>query len=235
MKHQYFGDINDYIKYALLRSLGKAGLQIGVCWMMTPYDGRSDGRKIQYLTNPKKWRSYDPVLFDFLAAAVKANRDVHQIEDAAILPNCIFYDETVPETDDSRRVWTAGVLEKFSKVDLVFFDPDNGIEVRSTPRGRKGSNKFVYWVELETMWSRCCSLLVFQHFPRQNRVQYIARLRNEVSKRLVGAEIVPIITSNVVYILAYQPQHKTKAQQAVDLILMTWLDQVRTGTGVECL
>lgn len=74
MKDQYFGDINDYILYGLLRCFGEAGLSIGVCWMMTPSDGRADGRKIQYLTNSKRWRSYDPNLFDTLTAAVRNSR-----------------------------------------------------------------------------------------------------------------------------------------------------------------
>src|SRR5687768_3003787 len=64
MKNQYFADINDYFKYGILRCLGKGGLRIAVCWMLTPDDGRSDGRKISYLSNPDRWRNYDPVLFD---------------------------------------------------------------------------------------------------------------------------------------------------------------------------
>jgi len=61
MKNQYFGDINDYGKYGLLRILAGFGeLKIAVCWMLTPDDGRRDGRLIQYLKQPEKWRKYDP-------------------------------------------------------------------------------------------------------------------------------------------------------------------------------
>jgi hypothetical protein len=227
MKNQYFGDINDYVKYGLLRLFAKTGLRIGVCWMMTHSDGRTDGGKIQYLTNSRRWRDYDPELFDCLANAVRSGRNVRQIQKASILPNCTFYNDVVPESLNSRGVWTSQALKKFSDVDLVFFDPDNGIEVRSTRIGRKGSSKFVYWNEMEATWSQGYSLLVFQHFPRQNRLKYISQLTGEFSKRLVGAEVVPIITSNVVYVLAYHPQHKSKAQQAIDSIIKTWLDQVR--------
>jgi hypothetical protein len=66
MKEQYVGDINDYRKYALLRALAGGGkIKIGVCWMLTPRDNRSDGNKLNYLKNPNKWRRYDPSLFDF--------------------------------------------------------------------------------------------------------------------------------------------------------------------------
>jgi hypothetical protein len=45
MKNQYFGDVNDYRKYGLLRSLTAGGrITTTVCWMLTPDDGRPDGR-----------------------------------------------------------------------------------------------------------------------------------------------------------------------------------------------
>ena len=39
MKNQYFGDINDYRKYGLLRILSTYGpIKTAVCWMLTPDD-----------------------------------------------------------------------------------------------------------------------------------------------------------------------------------------------------
>ena len=51
MKVQYFGDVNDYRKYILLRRISSE-LKIGVCWMLTPDDGRPDGANRGYLTDP---------------------------------------------------------------------------------------------------------------------------------------------------------------------------------------
>jgi hypothetical protein len=60
MKNQYFGDKNDYRKYGLLRILADAGrLSIGICWMLTQDDGRTDGQFISYLREPRKWRAFD--------------------------------------------------------------------------------------------------------------------------------------------------------------------------------
>jgi hypothetical protein len=40
MKNQYFGDINDYRKYGLLRMLHSTGDgRLLVAWMLTPDDG----------------------------------------------------------------------------------------------------------------------------------------------------------------------------------------------------
>jgi len=233
MKDQYFGDINDYFKYGMLRCFGEAGLTIGVCWMMTPSDGRPDGRKIQYLTNAKRWRAYDPNLFDSLAAAVKRNREVRQVQKAKILPTCLFCTEVVPDSQPSRSRWLSQALKKLHGLDLLFFDPDNGIEVRSTPIGKRGSNKFLYWAEIEEAWSQECSLLIFQHFPRQNRAEYISRLTAEISNHVLGGEVVPLITSNVVYLLACQPRHKASAEKAIDTIVKRWAGQVWTPSSQQ--
>jgi hypothetical protein len=44
MKDQYFGDINDYRKYGLLRAIQSRGTgRLLVAWMLTPADGGRDG------------------------------------------------------------------------------------------------------------------------------------------------------------------------------------------------
>ena len=44
MKNQYVGDVNDYRKYGLIRALiGDQDIKVGVCWMLTAPDGRTDG------------------------------------------------------------------------------------------------------------------------------------------------------------------------------------------------
>jgi hypothetical protein len=60
VKNQYFGDVNDYRKYGLLRTLsGNGQYRIGVCWMLTADDGRTDGRFTGYLAVQQRWRQYD--------------------------------------------------------------------------------------------------------------------------------------------------------------------------------
>jgi len=66
MKNQYFADINDYLKYGILRAIANSKLKICLCWMLTEDDNRNDGGKIQYLQDSDKWRKYDPALFDVM-------------------------------------------------------------------------------------------------------------------------------------------------------------------------
>ena len=55
MKNQYFGDINDYRKYGLLRTLQSTGSgRLLVAWMLTPDDGSRDGGFRSYLL-PQRW------------------------------------------------------------------------------------------------------------------------------------------------------------------------------------
>jgi hypothetical protein len=64
MKNQYFGDINDYRKYGLLRALQSTGDgSLLVAWMLTPDDGGRDERFRAYLDDPDTWAKYDPDLF----------------------------------------------------------------------------------------------------------------------------------------------------------------------------
>jgi hypothetical protein len=67
VKIQYFGDMNDYRKFALLRLFARqAKYKVGVCWMMTEPDERQDGNNPSYRERPDLWRGYDPQLFDTL-------------------------------------------------------------------------------------------------------------------------------------------------------------------------
>lgn len=64
MKNQYFGDINDYRKYGLLRALRSEGDgSLLVAWMLTPEDGGRDEGLRSYLDDPDTWAKYDPELF----------------------------------------------------------------------------------------------------------------------------------------------------------------------------
>lgn len=230
MKNQYFGDINDYLKYGLLRCFGDAGIRVGVCWMLTPDDARSDGRKISYLYNPEQWREFDPNLFDSLTAAItKGSRRVRHFEKSQLLPKASFCHALVPDHQPSRKTWLTTSLRNLGNVDVLFFDPDNGIEIKSIREGRKGSSKYLYWDEIQLAWSRGSSLLIFQHFSREKRDSHISRLTTRLEEFAPGSTVLPLITSNVVYLLAYQQRHASQVVDALKTIDKRWAGQIRRG------
>ena len=65
MKNQYIGDIGDYGKYGMLRSLASSGIKIGVNWYLCPDDGRTDGNHTEYLSDARM-RVYDAEVYDVM-------------------------------------------------------------------------------------------------------------------------------------------------------------------------
>jgi hypothetical protein len=134
MKNQYFGDINDYRKYGLLRAWQRVGNgTLLVAWMLTPDDEANHGRLRSYLKKPDKWRKYDPDLFDRLTGILRGAKElsVCLMEQSGLLERAIYYAQQVPDKREERDKWREGLLRCAQGVDLVFLDPDNGIEVPS--------------------------------------------------------------------------------------------------------
>jgi hypothetical protein len=147
VKHQYFGDVNDYLKYGLLRELIRADLKLGVCWMLTPDDSSGDGRKTDYLKKPTLWRGHDSELFDHLRESV-LHEGVRNVAAIQQLIPADYVSSLVPEERQARVEWMRAALQGV-RPDVWFFDPDNGIEVSSVASLTRRSTKHVYWDELE--------------------------------------------------------------------------------------
>ena len=135
MQNRYTGDIGDFAKYGLLRALSR-GRRLGVAWYLYPDEAHTaDGRHIQYLENPGKWRPLDPVLFDGLDMITSGERSVAALEQSGLLPGAVFASEMLKVKDMPsalrRGEWRAGwferVMERLSHCEIVFADPDNGL------------------------------------------------------------------------------------------------------------
>lgn len=208
MKHQYVGDISDYRKYALLRALSKGGTnRIGVCWMLTPSDGRSDGEKRAYLGQPGAYRAFDPELFDILSrtASEPDRRRLQSIEHSGTIPGAVYFDDMLPDDVDGRRDYMERCLLQFKAVDLVFFDPDNGLET-ALPKGRKNASKFLYLDEAGAFYETGKSLLIYQHFPRIERSMFIASCIERLRAVAPGCTIWAFTTAHVVFFLLMHPE-----------------------------
>jgi hypothetical protein len=230
MKNQYFGDVNDYRKYGLLRLLtGQSGLSAAVCWMLTPDDGRSDGRFTEYLQQPERWRAYDPALFDTLREMVAqpGGRDIALAGEAGLLPATRFFVRTLRDDLQSRSRYFEVFWEVAQGCDLIFFDPDNGLEVRSRPLGRKDSSRYLYWAELEQAFSRGYSVLVYQHFRREKRDAFVERMAREMWQRTGAARVYSFRTARVVFFLLPSDRQRAAFERVVSRLPETWGDQIR--------
>ena len=209
MKNQYFGDINDYRKYGLLRILtGKGKIRTAVCWMLTEDDGRSDGEFIDYLQNPERWRHRDPELFDALGECLKQGiRDVGAADTHSVIPSAVYYSRLLTDNGDERRRYFQDFAVVAEGCDLVFFDPDTCMEVKSKPYGRKDSSKYLYWDELRETFNAGHSVLVYQHFPRVERDKFVRELGGEMMHCTGAPEVFSFRTPHVAFFLVSQPHH----------------------------
>lgn len=227
MKVQYFGDEHDFRKYVLLRLLAKR-FTIGVCWMLTPDDDRNDGSKRAYLGEDRasKWRHYDEELFDLLASRVSqlklkerglerpTKEDLRKIESEGLIGSrqednkrTIYFEEEAPQSREGRAIFREKCCRALSAADLIFYDPDNGIEVKRCPKGRKNSIKYVYWDELAEDYNAGKSVITYQHFPRRPHDEVINGKRLDILNFLPGATTWAFEARDVVFLLAAQPQH----------------------------
>ena len=229
MKDQYFGDINDYRKYGLLRAFFTASARkLLVAWMLTPNDGRRDGAIRTYLNRPEKWRRFDPELFDGLARlrASSSKPRVSLIESARLLPGTKFYSAVVPDSRGLREHWRDGLIKAASGADLVLLDPDNGIEVPSRPAGRKDSSKYVFWEEIRSLWAARCSLLIYQHWRREPREAFAEHISYELWRRTGAPYLQAIRTPRVLFLLAGQQRHEDWLRGASSELDIRWAGQI---------
>jgi hypothetical protein len=230
MKHQYFGDVNDYRKYGLLRTLERASaLRLGVCWMLTPNDRRTDGKFTAYLGEAATWRSYDPELFDALATIVPVHRTLDHVRELNLLPTAIFVDDLVPDDRESRRAYFAIAQQTLRDAQLVFFDPDNGLEVRSCPPGRKDSSKYLMRQEVAAAYASGQSVLIYQHFRREKRDQFVRRLAGELTMNAGKGTVTCFRTANVAFFLVAQPAHAVLLRAAAEAVEKRWRGQIQTS------
>ena len=101
-------------------------------------------------------------------------------------------------------------MTAFADRDLVFFDPDNGLEVKSA-KGRRRS-KYVLLDEVADHYGAGRSVLIYQHYgktlPRRAFVREKAtRLRTSLS----GASVSAFDTAHVVFLLAANREHQARA------------------------
>lgn len=188
MQDRYFGDFNDFLKYALLRRLCKLHLsgreiRLGVCWYLTDpilvdaQNKQRDGHRVEYLSDTSNWRRrVDPELFDGLrrilvvnGAVDESRRSVASLESAGLLPkSTVFVSGMVAQQPDARGKWHKQSLEQLGKTDLVFLDPDNSVSDLYVDAIRGG--KWAAPKEVIDHWSPSRSVMWISHPRQRSRV-----------------------------------------------------------------
>lgn len=129
-----------------------------------------------------------------------------------------------------RAEWLAGSLEDVAEAELVFFDPDNGIEASSVPRDTPKAGKYVYWDELQRFWERGQSLVIYHHANRTRPVAaQAAHLQARFAERFGdGLHLESLLFrrgSCRFFFVAAQKRHAAQIENAVSRFLSgPWCD-----------
>ena len=247
MKNQYFGDINDYWKYGLLRILSGGKKDIAaVCWMLTPDVRGKDSKYIGYLRNPRKWDHFDHDLFYSLQEAViiYGDRSVTRAESEHILSPGTFsyYGRELPTDLGQRREYFQEFFEasRKDKRSLVFFDPDKGLCTEQNPLARVRSVERLYFDELEDGFKRGLSVLVIQFLPFANQSEFVKKSVRDIFRRLRVESIAYFQTQRVVFFLIPQPRHSETLRERSERVSNVWHPEIRavwqrreTGQGPD--
>lgn len=191
MQNKYVADVGDYGKYALLKSLCSRDLRCLVVWYLTDEDANdTDGKFREYLDN-EKFRNAEPRIFDALKKMSSSidGRNIGAFKTESILSNRTDYYEAELSYrgisfGDRRRIrdeWRKAAVEISKKADLVFLDPDNGLEVKSRGPLSKMGAKYATVEEVQAFLGNDKSVVLYQH---RNRLGNIKDQVEEVFKRL---------------------------------------------------
>jgi len=205
MQDRYVGDVGDFGKYALLRYLigynkNIPPLNLGVVWCLFPDENHnSDGRHTSYLQNKTLYK-FDRELHDVLRKLVDEDRrKVSAISEVGIFPpDTVFVVDsiapTVATTADrtlQRETWLSRCLYKTINCDIVFFDPDNGIETQSITKRHPKSGKYIFWDELRPFAERGQSMVVYHHTNRTAPVSVqLAQMGDRLRAEHPEAEVI---------------------------------------------
>ena len=149
MQDRYAGDIGDFGKYGLLRALCGDDLRLGVLWYAFEGDKKqapNDGKHTAYVHSGRdgSFEECDPDLFAIMRAIVcGGTRSIAEVEQSGALPHDALYFSRPLKfrgmkpgqpRELKRRAWLGAALRALRAADLVFADPDNGLETPSVGR-----------------------------------------------------------------------------------------------------
>jgi hypothetical protein len=92
---------------------------------------------------------------------------VRIVREWGLLPPATVFVEDVVASRADRDWWCERAVAATTDADLVFLDPDNGLEVTSVGRRSATAPKYTYYSELMPYVQRPQSLIVYHHLGRR--------------------------------------------------------------------
>ena len=209
MQTRYLGDSHDFIKFALLRHVHRqCRLRLGVNWYLTHPEevdrqGSSDGEMRHHLTHPA-WAAWDDELLEAIRDfEVPEHRTLAALKAAGILPtDTLFFEEPVAQR--AREGWHARATEALADADLVFLDPDNGMEVKPQSMTGRRKAKYAYYAEMSSYYEQKQAVIAIQFAGRSDPIELGFTVRAKLASQLARPVSLPIvrgrITPNILFV-----------------------------------
>jgi hypothetical protein len=224
MQVEQIGGAGDFGKFALLRHLMR-GRQLAVCWYLSG-EGKSTkdrDKHFNYLKRPGDFRHFDPEVFDRLAEFDGGSRaqidPLAELHTSRMLDDAVFMRQRVPRRASSRRQWLDELVQSVGCANLVFLDPDAGIQ------GKRLTSSHVALAEIAALRSQDRALIIgHQQSGRRSEVKFIGD-----QMRSLGCDPVEIIRLRLVtsrfYIIV---DHDLAMTELIADFARKWGDRVRS-------
>lgn len=195
MRDEHLTDEGAYVACALLRALcARPGApRVGVNWYRVGQgapDRPTAGHR--HLSDRTRWAAVDPPLLDRLAElhrrAATTGLRVADVERAGLLPpGTIHFSDPVPEDRASRAVWHRRAVQHLAPAEVVFLDPDDGLEMPVLPISARQDRRTVALDgEIADHLARGQSVICRQRKPPASWPQIMGTLRPRLAS-LPGA------------------------------------------------
>jgi len=224
MQVEQIGGVSDFGKFALLRHLTK-DRRVAVCWYLTGNNGQTKDRDrhFDYLKRPHDFRHFAPEVFDQLVEFDGGSRalidPLTELHMSRILENAVFLRQQVPRQASLRQQWLHALVESVRGANLVFLDPDAGIQ------GKRLTPGHVALEEIAALRLPDRALIIgHQQSGRRSEVKFIAD-----QMRSVGCDPVEIIRLRLVtsrfYVIA---DHDAAITELIATFVRKWGDRARS-------
>jgi hypothetical protein len=224
MRGEHIGGVGDFGKFALLRHLMQ-GRRLAVCFCLgNANDVEGDrARHFDYLGQPDKFQHLAPELFAQLmqfAESRSAGADpLVALRSSGVLGNAIVVRHKVPKQTSLRPAWIEMLVNSVSDADLVYLDPESGIQ------GNRLTTRHIGLAEIAALRLKNRVLIIgHRQSGRRAEVKYLAdRMKS------LGCEVVEIVRLRLVmsHLLVILDQDKTMSE-ATAVFARRWGNWVKS-------
>jgi hypothetical protein len=245
------GELEDYFKYGLLRIVAYSGLKLGIQAYNIQNNGEKEiynSRYTRYLGNPHKYKACDPELFETIKALLRKNEEkdcfIQRIARSHLFPaETVFYTDPLTFLEMSpvyraqhRQGWFTYGVAHLQHCDLIYLDPDQGLEVKSiNPYLSITGPRYATLDEVKAFLDRQQSLVIHQKVARKSVADTIDDCIEKIRNSTGYADAIDTIlfkagSPHLFFIIPAQ-RHKFEVEQALNAYKASpWMDFMMMGS-----